>query len=263
MFDIGHSGDIGCVAVHTEAAEHRHGCPVVRTFRNTLLRHLAPEIVNRLELRPVQFEIMHEIEYPGKQILHLFFLEEGVASMTTTFNDGSQVEVGMFGYESVIGISALMGTKRSLNRVYTQVAGNGYSCLLENGLQEFERGGQFQLLTLRYVQAQLVQALQSIACNAKHNMEQRLARWLLICTDRSHTDTIRLSQDFLAQMLGSTRPTVSMAAQVLKLEGLIDYNRGVVCILDRVRLEKRSCECYRVILDHLNNFAAFDSDYVA
>ena len=157
--------------------------------------------------------------------------------MTTTFDDGSQVEVGMFGYESVIGVSALMGTKGSLNRVYTQIEGCGFSCTVETARKEFRRGEAFQALMLRYVQAQLVQAAQSAGCNAKHNMEQRLARWLLLCTDRAHSDTLKLSQEFLADMLGSTRTTVSIAAGSLKEEGLIDYSRGVIRIIDPKRLE--------------------------
>jgi CRP-like cAMP-binding protein len=184
----------------------------VSTFKNTLLKNLDADIIGRLSLRPVTFELRHDIEFPGRSIDHLFFVEEGMASMTTTFDDGSQVEVGMFGYESVIGVSALMGTKESLNRVYTQIEGNGFCCTVETARKEFGRGGAFQALMLRYVQAQLVQASQSAGCNAKHNMEQRLARWLLLCTDRAHSDTLKLSQEFLADMLGSTRPTVSIAA---------------------------------------------------
>ena len=91
----------------------------VSGFKNTLLKHLDAEIIERLSLQPVKFELRHEIEYPGNPIEHLFFVEEGMASMTTTFSDGSQVEVGMFGYGSVIGVSALMGVKRSLNRICT------------------------------------------------------------------------------------------------------------------------------------------------
>ena len=96
--------------------------------------------------------------------------------MTNTFRDGSQVEVGMFGYESVIGVSALMGARRSLNRVYTQIAGHGYCCTVEAARREFRLGGDFQRLALGYVQAQLLQAMQSAGCNAKHTAEQRLAR---------------------------------------------------------------------------------------
>ena len=138
----------------------------------------------------------------GGPIRHLYFLEVGMASMTTTFADGAQVEVGMFGYESVIGISALMGTKQSLNRVYTQIAGSGYRCDIQRGDEEFARGGIFQRLVLRYVQTQLVQAMQSAGCNAVHNFEQRLSRWLLISADRANTDQFKMSQEFLSHMLG-------------------------------------------------------------
>jgi CRP-like cAMP-binding protein len=228
-------------------------------YQNTLLKNMDDDVVSRLALRPVAFELGHEIEYPGNRIAHLFFLEEGMASMTNTFQDGSQVEVGMFGYESVIGVSALMGTKRSLNRVYTQIAGHGYSTTLDAARREFGRCGAFHALSLRYVQAQLVQAMQSAGCNAKHNVEQRLSRWLLICADRAHSQTFKMSHEYLADMLGSTRPTVSMAAGLLKEEGLIEYTRGVIHIKDHPGLEKRSCECYSIIKNHLDNYAEFDS----
>jgi CRP-like cAMP-binding protein len=210
-------------------------------------------------LKPVDFELKHKIESPGDPIERLYFLDEGMASMTTTFKDGSQVEVGMFGYESVIGVSALMGTKASLNRVYTQIAGHGHTCHVEDARREFRLGGDFQSLALRYVQAQLVQAAQSAGCNAKHNFEQRLARWLLICADRTHTDTFKISHEFLADMLGVRRPTVSTTAGSLKRKGLIDYTRGEIRILDVLGLTKTSCECYLIIKDYLDSYAKFDS----
>ncbi|HEY1743110.1 MAG TPA: Crp/Fnr family transcriptional regulator [Granulicella sp.] len=216
-------------------------------------------MVSRLCLHPVAFELGHEIEFPGTPIDYLYFVEEGMASMTTTFKDGSQVEVGMFGYEGVIGVSALMGTRRSLNRVYTQIAGHGYSSPVETARKEFGRGGDFQSLALQYVQTQLVQAAQSAGCNAKHNLEQRLARWLLLCADRAHTNRFKMPQEFLADMLGTTRPTVSLAAGHLKEMGLIDYTRGLIHILDVAGLEAEACECYRIIRDHLDNYAEFES----
>lgn len=204
---------------------------------------LDADIITRLHLRRVEFELQHEIEFPGNPIEHLFFVEEGMASITTTFKDGAQVEVGMFGYESVIGVSALMGTKRSLNRVYTQIAGYGYSCTIEAARTEFRLCGAFQGMALRYVQAQLVQAMQSAGCNAKHELEQRLARWLLICADRAHSDTFKMSQEYLAEMLGASRPTVSTTAGLLKDAKLIAYNRGTIHILDIHGLEMKACEC--------------------
>jgi CRP-like cAMP-binding protein len=227
-------------------------------YRNSVLGNLDPEIVGRLRLLPVTFGVGHEIEFPGKSIDSLFFLEAGMASMTTTFEDGSQAEVGMFGYEAIIGVSALMGTKRSLNRVYTQIAGHGYSCLVEAAKREFSRGGSFQVLALRYVQAQLVHATQSAGCNAKHRVEQRLARWLLLCADRVRSSTYEMSHGVLADMLGSSRPTVSITAGLLKEQGLITYGRGVIRILDTPRLERMACECYHLVKDHLEDHSEFD-----
>jgi CRP-like cAMP-binding protein len=116
----------------------------------------------------------------------------------------------------------------------------------------------FQALTLRYVQTQLLQAAQSAGCNAKHNFEQRLARWLLTCADRAHSNSFRMSHIFLGIMLGGTRSTVTLAAGPLKDAGLIEYSRGVIHILDLEGLEKRACECYLVVKEHLNNYAEFD-----
>jgi CRP-like cAMP-binding protein len=232
-------------------------------YKNTVLKALGSDVIERLRLRPVAFELEHEIEFPGKPVAHIFFVETGMASITTTFLDGSQVEVGMFGYESIIGISALMGTKQSLNRVYTQIEGDGYSSPVELARLEFGRGGIFQLLALRYVQAQLILAMQSAGCNARHNCEQRLARWLLICSDRAQSEEFRLSQEYLSQMLGQTRSTISITETGLREAGLIDYTRGVVKILDPAGLEAKACECYRVIKNHLDNYAEFDSGIVA
>lgn len=235
----------------------------MRTFQNALLKNLDRESIERLSLRPVKLDRLHELEFPGNAIEHLFFVEEGMASMTATFNDGSQVEVCMFGYESVIGVSALMGTKRSLNRIYMQIEGSGFSCTVEAARKEFLRCATFQRLMLRYVQAQLLQATQTAGCNAKHNMEQRLARWLLLCMDRVHTDTLKLSHEFLADMLGSSRPTVSLAAGSFKEQGLIEYNRALIRILDAKQLEKKACDCYPVIKNYLNNYAEFDTDFAS
>jgi len=229
-------------------------------YANTLLQSFDSELIGRLHLKSVVFKVGQEIEFPGKPIKHLFFLEEGMASMTTTFRNGREVEVGMFGYESVIGVSALMGTKQSLNRVYTQIAGWGYRCRFEVATAEFSRCSPFQRIALRYVQAQLVQSTQSTACNAEHSYEQRLARWLLICADRVHGNQFKMSQEFLSHMLGSTRPTVTLAAGRLKKERLITYERAEITIVDRKELEKRACECYGVIKQHLDNCAAFDTD---
>jgi CRP-like cAMP-binding protein len=233
------------------------------TYKNTLLSSFDAGVIERLHLKTVRFKVGQEIEDTGKPVQNIYFLEEGMASMTTTFANGMQVEVGMFGFESVIGVSALMGTKLSLNRVYTQVEGWGYRSKLEDALSEFGRGEMFQKLALRYVQAQLVQVTQSAGCNAIHHFDQRLARWLLITADRASTDSFMMSQEFLSHMLGVTRSTVTLTAGRLKKKNLIAYNRGKIRILDRNRLEKTACECYRVTKNHLESFLSFDTQDTA
>ncbi len=229
------------------------------TYTNTLLRHLEPDVLRRLCLRERDLPVRHGIEAPGKPITQLLFIESGVASMTVSFQDGDQVEVGMFGFESVSGVPALMGVHKSLNPVYMQLGGRGYSAAIELAREEFARGGQFQTLTLRYVQAQLIASLQSTGCNAKHDIHQRLARWLLICADRAHSNELALSHEFVSQMLGASRPTVSVVANELRERGLIEYTRGVISIRDLAGLERQACECYGVVKRYLDNYAEFDT----
>ena len=223
-------------------------------FKNSILRSLDAETISRLQLKPLTLQSGREIENPGEPIEHLIFIEDGIGSMTNTFQDGFQVEVGMFGYESVMGASALMGTHRSLNKVYMQMAGHGLSCRMPLATAEFQRFGRFHDLVIRSVQALLVQACQSAGCNAHHNLAQRLSRWLLLCSDRSESLTLSLTHEYLADMLGSNRSTVSVAAERLQSDGLIHYTRGKVVILNRPGLETRSCECYHAVRDHLANY---------
>lgn len=232
------------------------------SFRNTLLRHLDADTIHRLQLRRVELPVLHTLEHPGSRIDHLFFIEEGIGSMTTRFEDGIQVETSMFGYESAVGVSAMMGTKRSLNGIFMQLAGYGFASPVRVALEEFRRGERFQELTLRYVQAQLTLSTQNAACNAVHTHEQRLARWLLICCDRARKQHLEMAQEFVSQMLGSTRSTVSIAASGFKAKGFIDYSRGAIRIKDPKGLEAEACECYRVVREHLENFADFDTGFV-
>ena len=230
------------------------------SFTNTLLRQMDGATVARLHLQRVELPLLHHLEDPGEPIAHIFFLEEGIASMTTCFANGAQVETSMFGYESVIGISTLMGTKHSLNAIFMQSPGYGYASPVEAAREEFRRNGIFQVLALRYVQIQLTLSTQNAACNAMHTYEQRLARWLLICSDRAKQNQLQMSQDFVAMMLGSTRSTVSLAASTLKSKRLIDYSRGMIIIRDIKGLEAESCECYRVIRRHLESMSDFDQE---
>ena len=228
-------------------------------FRNMLLRTLDAAAISRLHLRPLQLPLLHDLEVPGQPIDHLFFIEEGIGSMTTCFENGGQVETSMFGYESVIGVSALMGVRHSLNRIFMQLAGHGFAAPVQAAREEFRRNGRFQELALRYVQMQLTLSTQNAACNAMHTYEQRLARWLLICCDRARKSHFEMAQEFVSQMLGSTRSTVSIAAGILKAKGLIDYHRGAIEVLNLQGLETEACECYRVVREHLESISEFDA----
>ena len=229
------------------------------SFANSILRSLSADVIERLRLRPVSLDVPRQLESPGSSIRHLVFLERGAASMTTTFADGTQVEAGIFGYESVIGISALMGTKQSLNRIYMQIQGNGFVVPIADGRREFLRGEHFQRLALAFVQAQLIQVAQSAGCNAKHAVEPRLARWLLTCADRSRNTSFTLSQDFVATMLGIRRMSAGAAIADLKARKVIDTRRNEISIVDRRALEAMACECYGVVRHHLDSYAEFDS----
>jgi CRP-like cAMP-binding protein len=229
-------------------------------FKNKILQNLQPDVIQRLELREVKLEQNREVERPGEPIENLIFIESGIGSLTVTFKDGSQVEAGLFGYESVMGASALMGTKKSLNKVYMQASGEGYACRTTLAEREFARHERFHDLILRFVQAQLIQTMQSAGCNGTHDADQRLARWILLCHDRTQSDVLPLTHEFLSHMLGTRRTTVTLAAQSLQFMGLIEYHRGTVRILDVPGLERISCECYRVVKDHLDNFTEMEQE---
>jgi CRP-like cAMP-binding protein len=226
-------------------------------FKNKILRSLDADVVERLELRPRNLPDGLQIEHPGETIRHLVFIEDGVGSMTTSFEDGFRVQVGMLGVESAMGASALIGTRRSLNRVYMHMAGYGFSCSMSAAVREFERCERFQELLLRSVQAQLVQTSQSAGCNSHHSVRQRLSRWLLLYADRSESNVLALTQEDIADMLGVVRSSVSLAAEGLQRDGLIQYMRGRVIILNRTGLEEHACECYRVVRNHLDNLHEF------
>jgi hypothetical protein len=234
-----------------------------RSFRNVILQRLSTEVIDRLELRRVELPVNREIEFPGNGIAHVFFIEEGIASMTVTFGDGFEVEVALAGREAILGTSSMMGTRRSLNRVYMQIGGYGYSSVMDVATKEFKRAEQFHDLTLRYLQAQFIQSAQTAGCNAHHTLEQRMARWLLLCADRVGDQVLPLSHEFMADMLGVTRSSVTVVAGELQDRNLIQYTRGKITLLDLAGLEKLACECYRVVLDHLRSLADHEESYGA
>jgi CRP-like cAMP-binding protein len=180
---------------------------------------------------------------------HGYFLEDGIASCVVVLDNGDSVEVGVIGRDGVVGIPILLGTRSAPGRTFIQIAGSGYRISANKLKQAYETPGTFRDCVQRYMQGFLVQTAQTAACNRLHGIEERLSRWLLTCRDRLDSNSLRLTQDFLATMLGAPRTTVTLAAGMLQRAGMIEYSRGVVEITDRPRLEESCCECYRTVRD--------------
>ena len=194
---------------------------------------------------PQQF-ILHEQSH---EISHFYFPQGGMVSLVVLANDGRSVEVGVLGREGAVGLPRLGGVTSAPYRGISQIPGNALRVradLLENRLPSLPA---LQLAFGRYILMQGLQMGQTAACNRLHEIEQRLARWLLMCQDRVERDTLLLTHEFLAQMLGSGRPSVSLAAGGLERAGLIDNVRGTIKILDRSRLQASACECYAAMKD--------------
>lgn len=163
--------------------------------------------------------------------------------------DGKIVEVGLVGNDGMSGLTALMGEETSPERAIVQIPNGGTRVELGVIKEEFMRGGLLQKLLLAYARKLMHQVSQTAACNASHTAEERLSRWLLMCSDRVEGPELKLTQEFIAEMLGTRRATVSLAAMVLQNDGLIEYDRGHIRIIDRPGLEAFTCECYQVTRD--------------
>ncbi|HUS19540.1 MAG TPA: Crp/Fnr family transcriptional regulator [Terriglobales bacterium] len=230
-------------------------------YKNNVLRLLSPQSIERLHLHAMELPADFVLQTPGEEIQHIYFIESGLGSMATLFNDGHRVEAGIFGYESVISVSAFMGTRRPLNEISMELAGYGYRSTLKVAEKEYRLFDRFHELCLRYVQAQLMQATQTGACNATHTVEQRMARCLLLCRDRIDSDIIHLTHETLALTLGTRRTSVTLAAGVLQDLGLIDYSRGKIELLDPAGLERAACECYLVLRQHLHKYHEVETGF--
>ena len=181
---------------------------------------------------------------PNHPLEFVYFPNAGMVSLVIATEDGRTVEVGEVGKEGFAGIPAAVGMKWSQVREVVQIAGNGFKVRV-GALQSVLRSTpQFQLILTRYAVVQGMQIAQTAACNRLHNIEQRFARWLLITQDRVDSATFAITHDFLATMLGTDRPTVSLAAGILQKKQVIVHTRGAVQILSRAKLENCACECY-------------------
>jgi CRP-like cAMP-binding protein len=178
---------------------------------------------------------------------HVYFPTSSIVSLLYVLADGAPAEIAVTGNEGLVGISLFMGGETTPSRAVVQSAGHGYRLKGEVLKKEFEAGGALQHLVLRYTQALITQMTQTAVCNRHHAVDQQLCRWLLLSLDRLPGNELVMTQELIANMLGVRREGVTEAAGKLQAEGLIEYSRGKIRVLDRPRLETRVCECYAVV----------------
>jgi CRP-like cAMP-binding protein len=223
---------------------------------NRLLDALPPTDRRRIGslLESEHGELKQILYGPGARIEALYFPVDAVASILTTLSDGAGVEIATVGNEGMLGSPVVLGSDAMPTREFCQVQVPGE--LLRMDKQSFaevlSQDDPFREVIQLYVQALFSQIAQQVACNALHSVEERCSRWLLLTHDRVHADSFPLTQEFLAQMLGVRRASVTLAAGALQSAGLIRYRRGEMVIVDREGLEDVSCECYRLLRDEFD-----------
>jgi CRP-like cAMP-binding protein len=204
------------------------------------------------------------VELPARTVLtemdrvieHCYFMNRGVASIIRVLSHGKSVEVGLTGNEGFVGLPVIAGFQTSPTRAIIQIAGSGYRMRVPDFRRAMAVCPKLVLALHRYSQELSVQAIQIAACNRLHEVDQRLARWLLMTQDRMGESSFTLTQEFISHMLGSRRASVTVAAGILQRGGLINYTRGRVTIKDRPGLEAAACECYAGITQQLKRWRA-------
>lgn len=219
--------------------------------RNRLLAALPSEILSSLlaHLRPEFLSRGEVLCEPDEPLRRVYFIESGLVSLATVFEDGTTAEMATVGREGLIGIGALLGGEVAFGRYVVPMPGLALGVEVSQFTTVLQENLELRAICEAYAQAFLREALQSAACNSVHMVEERCARWLLMSHDRSDGDSFALTQGCLADMLGVCRSTVTAAAGALQRAGLIRYRRGAIRVLDRQGLETASCECYHVIRD--------------
>lgn len=220
-------------------------------LRNNLLSKLPREELEVVspDLEPVDLVLKQTLHDVLQPIENVFFVERGVVSMVNEPETGDIVEFATIGPEGMVGFPVLLGTHSVPSRAIVQIPGAALRMKAADLERALPRTPTLQKLLLRYMMALLNQIAQATSCNRLHEVQERCARWLLQTHDRVDGDRFPLTQEFLGQMLGVHRPTVSVAAGMLQKAGLIDYGRGQITVVNRKGLEAASCSCYRMIKD--------------
>ena len=199
------------------------------------------------QLESVELPLGAVLYEAGNRLTHVYFPTTAIVSLICVMGNGATTEIAMVGNEGLVGVSLFMGGESTTSRAVVQSAGLGYRLAANQVTKEFDRAGPVMNLLLRYTQALITQMAQTAVCNRHHSLDQQLCRWLLLSMDRLRSNELVLTQELIAKLLGVRREGVTEAAGRLHAAGLIAYRRGHMTVLDRARLERRSCECYSVV----------------
>jgi CRP-like cAMP-binding protein len=219
------------------------------SIKNRLLRTLPADELERIRprLELVNLTTKTVLIAPEREVESVYFVEAGIVSMISTLEDGARIEVGMVGFEGMLGLPVLLGSGTSPWEAMVQVEGVGLrmsAAAFRSALAEIP---SLMGVLLRYLDAVQSQIAQSAACNGRHPVEQRLARWLLTTLDRVEGDCFVMTQEFMSTMLGVRRPGVTLAIGAVQRAGLVRHERRTMHVLDRTGLEAASCECHDIV----------------
>ncbi|SDS82744.1 Crp/Fnr family transcriptional regulator [Bradyrhizobium canariense] len=223
---------------------------------NQLLDALAPDSRKRIDpyLEPMEFKLGAMVCDAGGLLKHAYFPRGSVLSLLTVLENGAAIETANIGREGAFGLFAAMYSRVSFNRCIAQLEGHTVRCPIELLQHEFQISEHVRNLFVSYSETLLSQVQQTVACNSMHTTEERMCRWLLMMHDRAEGVALPYTHEFLSQILGANRKSVTLAAQSMQAAGLISYHRGAIQVLDRRGLEKASCECYAIVKERFDAF---------
>jgi len=217
--------------------------------QNRLLTALPPDVLGRLlpRCRRVPLTVRDRIMTPNTEVDGAWFVESGWVSLVMLLEEGEQAEVGIVGREGMVGSSLVTGADTAFVEAYAQAEGSALRMEAATFRRAMDEEPAFRAHMLRYLEVMIAHITQTAACNGRHGLEQRLARWLLMAHDRSNGAELRITQEFLSMMLCVYRPSVSIAARALQQAGIIRIGRGRMIVLDRAGLEASACDCYETV----------------
>jgi CRP-like cAMP-binding protein len=223
---------------------------------NQLLGAMEDDVLQRIasSLTRVDLKLGHVICEAGGPLSHAYFPQGAVLSLLTVMEDGSAIETANIGREGAFGIFAAMYSRVSFNRCIVQLEGPIVRCAITALEREFSQSTNVRNLFVSYSETLLSQIQQTVGCNALHTIEERMCRWLLMMDDRAEGEAMSYTQQFLSEIMGANRTSVSLAAQAMQDKGLIAYRRGKIQVLRRAEMEKASCECYGIVKKRFEAF---------